>query len=65
MSRTRARGLRSGLLAALIGLGLAVALLIFVPQSPAAINSSHTTTYPTPGAVTLPPTAPAATPTAR
>jgi hypothetical protein len=52
------------LLVAVVGLGLALALLVLLP-GPA--NTTHTTQNLTPGSISLPPTAPAVavTPTAR
>ena len=52
------------LLVAVVGLGLALALLVLW-HGPA--NTTHTTHYLTPGTITLPPTAPAVatTPPAR
>lgn len=47
------------LVVALLFLGIAVALIIFIPR---AIDSSQATQIPTPGQITLPPTAPAASP---
>jgi hypothetical protein len=60
MATCRSRGLHWSLLVAVVCLGLAIALFVLVPQAPGTINTSHTTSYPTPGSVTLPPTAPPA-----
>ena len=50
------------LVAMVIFFAVAIAVLVVVPSSP--VNRSHTTVPITPGAVTLPPTAPSAmTPT--
>lgn len=66
MTMRKSRSVWISLLATLVCLGIAVALIVLAPGPAPAIDSSHTTQYPTPGAVTLPPTAPAAilTPTA-
>ena len=49
------------LVVAVFFLALGAALIIFVPR---AIDSSRATQIPTPGQMTLPPTAPAVTPIA-
>lgn len=54
----RRRNTSGALVVALLFLGLAVAVYLLVPR---VIDSSHATQAPTPGQVTLPPTAPAAT----
>jgi hypothetical protein len=53
--RTRRRRPIGSLIIAIMCLAIAIGLFIFVPASP--INSSHASQVPTPGAVTLPPTA--------
>ncbi len=58
MSTRRSRNLRLSLVAAIVCFGLAIAFYVLLPQAPGAVNTSHTSIYPTPGAVTLPPTAP-------
>jgi hypothetical protein len=64
MAGRRQRNLWRSLLVAVVGLGLALALLVLW-HGPA--NTTHTSQYLTPGTITLPPTAPAVaiTPTAR
>ncbi|WIG59206.1 MAG: hypothetical protein OJF49_001953 [Ktedonobacterales bacterium] len=57
MAGQRRRNARGALVVAVIFVGLAVALFVLLPGP---INRSHTTQIPTPGQVTLPPTAPAA-----
>lgn len=52
----RKRNAPRALVIALLFLALAVALFVLVPR---AVDSSHATQVPTPGQVTLPPTAPA------
>jgi hypothetical protein len=47
------------LVVALLFLSVMVALIVFIPR---AIDSSFATQIPTPGQITLPPTAPPATP---
>jgi hypothetical protein len=51
------------LLVAAVCVVLAIALYLALPKAPSPINNSHTTIYPTPGSVSLPPTAPVLTPT--
>ena len=61
MEGQRRRNARGALVVAVIFVGLAVALFVLLPEP---INRSHATQIPTPGQVTLPPTAPAAATTA-
>lgn len=49
------------LVVALLFLAITVALIVFIPR---AIDSAQATQIPTPGQITLPPTAPASTPAA-
>lgn len=51
------RSLRWGSLVAMV-IFFAIAITILIAVPPSSINRSHTTTPITPGAVTLPPTAP-------
>ena len=53
--RRRKRNALGALIVALLFLGLAVALIVLIPR---AIDSTRATQIPTPGQVTLPPTAP-------
>lgn len=60
-TRHETRSLRWGsFVAMVIFFAVAIAVLVAVPTSP--VNRSHTTMSITPGAVTLPPTAPSAVP---
>lgn len=59
--RRRKRSAMRALVGAVFFLALGAALIIFVPR---AIDSSRATQIPTPGQMTLPPTAPAVTPIA-
>ena len=55
-AKPRKRWPWGSLIAAVIFFAVAIAVLIAIPGSP--IDTSHQTSIPTPGAVTLPPTAP-------
>ena len=57
----RKRSAVKALVVAVLFLALGVALIVFVPR---AIDSSRATQIPTPGQMTLPPTAPAVAPIA-
>lgn len=56
--RRRKRNALRALVIALLFIAVTVALIVFIPR---AIDSTQATQIPTPGQVTLPPTAPAAT----
>lgn len=57
-ARRRKRNALGAMIVALLFLSLAVAFIVLAPRG---VDSSHATQIETPGQVTLPPTAPAAT----